>query len=436
MAKQAITTIKNWFKTSLKPTQQQFWDWLDSFRHLDTAIEITEVSGLREELDALSNPNSTFPEAPTTANTIYGRSGENEAWEEVVPLNVKADKETVLNGHTLSERNLDEALNTTYTLEKSPTQTRRRYFNDPYSSDNYQKADEFYKEVSNGSNNTYIRQLYNKITLALNGAFGFFKIELADDKATLDSKLQLLNVEEKADLVNKYLLIVDAVTGVTEKISVNNIGAGDVNYKGYYLSEAALTTAYPVGQSGWHAYVDTGVGTNVIHFAWDTTDNVWVATGSVQTIVEVPDNNNYLRTLGGWVQGVLKSTYDTFVMSTNSAISTLQTTILTKELIIVPYVSKANLTSINPTTERRIIVSISADATLSFSRALVNGESGVINILNTVALSSTITLPANSIVEGAGGSILVTTGLINSYDRVTWEYDGSKVWWTLGENYN
>lgn len=324
MAKQAITTIKNWFKTSLKPTQQQFWDWLDSFRHKDVAIEINEIPGLREELDAL-----------------------------------------------------------------------------------------------------------------------------------------------------------DAG------------GGGDTNYKGYFLSEADLIIAFPVGEPGWNAYVDV-TGEPVMHYAWDVSEAIWRSTGSVQTITEVPYNNNYLRTLGGWVEGVLKSTYDAFVTATNSAISTintklnkypstatngkflkgngtdyvegdvgwldvqnkpttfapsahthpisditnLQSTLDAKELIIVPYISKANLIAIDPTTERRILVSISANATLSFSRALINGESGVINITNTVATSSTITLPANSIVEGAGGAILVTTGILNSRDRVTWEYDGIKIWWTYGENYN
>jgi hypothetical protein len=52
MAKQSINTIKQWFKTSLKPTQQQFWDWLDSFRHKDDKVQPDEVDGLQNLLDA------------------------------------------------------------------------------------------------------------------------------------------------------------------------------------------------------------------------------------------------------------------------------------------------------------------------------------------------------------------------------------------------
>lgn len=52
MAKQPINTIKNWFKTGLKPTQQQFWDWLDSYRHKDDKVASADVDGLQDLLDA------------------------------------------------------------------------------------------------------------------------------------------------------------------------------------------------------------------------------------------------------------------------------------------------------------------------------------------------------------------------------------------------
>jgi streptogramin lyase len=50
MAKQTINTIKQWFRTSLKPTQQQFWDWLDSFRHKDDKIPAADIEGIDELL--------------------------------------------------------------------------------------------------------------------------------------------------------------------------------------------------------------------------------------------------------------------------------------------------------------------------------------------------------------------------------------------------
>jgi hypothetical protein len=50
MPVQLLSTIKNWFKTGLKPTQEQFSDTWDSFRHKNDPIEITDVDGLNDVL--------------------------------------------------------------------------------------------------------------------------------------------------------------------------------------------------------------------------------------------------------------------------------------------------------------------------------------------------------------------------------------------------
>lgn len=52
MAKQTLNTLKNWFRTGLKPTQTQFWDWIDSFFHKDDNIPSSQVEGLQGLLDA------------------------------------------------------------------------------------------------------------------------------------------------------------------------------------------------------------------------------------------------------------------------------------------------------------------------------------------------------------------------------------------------
>lgn len=38
MAIRPINTLKGWYVTAAKPIQQQFWDWIDSFRHRDEKI--------------------------------------------------------------------------------------------------------------------------------------------------------------------------------------------------------------------------------------------------------------------------------------------------------------------------------------------------------------------------------------------------------------
>lgn len=51
MAIQTRSSIKNWFKTTLKPTQQQFWDWLDSFWHKQDEIPIASIKDLETTLN-------------------------------------------------------------------------------------------------------------------------------------------------------------------------------------------------------------------------------------------------------------------------------------------------------------------------------------------------------------------------------------------------
>jgi hypothetical protein len=53
MAIKNRNTLKTWFETGDYPTQQQFWDWLDSYLHLqDDKLPIDNVEGLRALLNA------------------------------------------------------------------------------------------------------------------------------------------------------------------------------------------------------------------------------------------------------------------------------------------------------------------------------------------------------------------------------------------------
>lgn len=53
MPKVSLATLKNWFKTGLKPTQTQFWDTWDSFWHKDDLIPQTNIDGLTTALSGL-----------------------------------------------------------------------------------------------------------------------------------------------------------------------------------------------------------------------------------------------------------------------------------------------------------------------------------------------------------------------------------------------
>lgn len=71
MAIQALNTIKKWFQTGLKPSQNQFWDTWDSFRHKLEKVPLEDVEELesilnakaeKSELDEHKNDNTAHSE--------------------------------------------------------------------------------------------------------------------------------------------------------------------------------------------------------------------------------------------------------------------------------------------------------------------------------------------------------------------------------------
>jgi hypothetical protein len=84
MAIQTLNTIKNWFKTTLKPSQQQFWDTWDSFRHKLDKVPVKDVEGIDELLntkadktalnDHIADINAHAPQVNTDWNSESGFS--------------------------------------------------------------------------------------------------------------------------------------------------------------------------------------------------------------------------------------------------------------------------------------------------------------------------------------------------------------------------
>ncbi|QGK72798.1 hypothetical protein [Flavobacterium sp. SLB02] len=84
MALQTLNTIKQWFKTGLKPTQTQFWDTWDSFRHKFEKVPVKDVEGIDELLlskadktildNHLADKNAHAPQINTDWNSESGFS--------------------------------------------------------------------------------------------------------------------------------------------------------------------------------------------------------------------------------------------------------------------------------------------------------------------------------------------------------------------------
>lgn len=67
------TTLKNWFLTGLKPTQAQFWEWMDSYWHKDEQIPQASILNLIAVLNAkaeLSQLNGHFSD-PNAHNELF-----------------------------------------------------------------------------------------------------------------------------------------------------------------------------------------------------------------------------------------------------------------------------------------------------------------------------------------------------------------------------
>jgi hypothetical protein len=84
MAIQTLNTIKNWFKTGFKPSQAQFWDTWDSFRHKFEKVPVKDIEGIDELLlskadkvvldNHLADKNAHAPQVNTDWNSESGFS--------------------------------------------------------------------------------------------------------------------------------------------------------------------------------------------------------------------------------------------------------------------------------------------------------------------------------------------------------------------------
>lgn len=80
MSLQPIDTLKSWFETGDYPTQQQFWDLIDSFIHKGEGISVADVDGLTELLQAKADANQlqalqTVVLLPAGATTYTAAAG-------------------------------------------------------------------------------------------------------------------------------------------------------------------------------------------------------------------------------------------------------------------------------------------------------------------------------------------------------------------------
>ncbi|TGN26760.1 hypothetical protein [Empedobacter tilapiae] len=89
------STLKNWFRSKLKPTQAQFWAWMDSYWHKGEKMPISTIDGLGEAVDGKA-PIVHYHDQYAT-NDATSLSNENvEQWKKKLDVdNLQFDDQAI-----------------------------------------------------------------------------------------------------------------------------------------------------------------------------------------------------------------------------------------------------------------------------------------------------------------------------------------------------
>ena len=89
------STLKNWFRSKLKPTQAQFWAWMDSYWHKGEKLPISTIDGLGEAVDGKA-PIVHYHDQYAT-NDATSLSNENvEQWKKKLDVdNLQFDDQAI-----------------------------------------------------------------------------------------------------------------------------------------------------------------------------------------------------------------------------------------------------------------------------------------------------------------------------------------------------
>lgn len=83
MAKTAINQLKNWFLNGMKPPQEHFWNWMDSFWHKDEQIPMNTIDGLETALSEKAETSHIHPEYAKRDATNMANE-DVDAWKQLL----------------------------------------------------------------------------------------------------------------------------------------------------------------------------------------------------------------------------------------------------------------------------------------------------------------------------------------------------------------
>ncbi|MEP6804445.1 MAG: hypothetical protein ABI892_07975 [Flavobacterium sp.] len=234
MALQTLNTIKQWFRTGLKPTQAQFWDTWDSFRHKYEKLPVKDIEGLDDVLlskadktvldNHIADKNAHAPQINTDWNsksgfsqllnkpefkTINGEAiiGTSDITVDIAPQNLQ---QTLENGANATF----EGTAFIKLLDGEPFQkvVSWDFLNDSQEAHFYSNLDTFNNTVKNGSRNTSIVQKSNELifTKTHNTEDGTFQNTFDLGTPTSSSRFTLPSKEEDG---NYTIATLDDIVG-------------------------------------------------------------------------------------------------------------------------------------------------------------------------------------------------------------------------------
>ena len=77
-------TLKNWFKTGLKPLQAHFWAWLDSYWHKDEKIPMDNIDGMDTVLE--NKAETTAVDAKANADATGLAEEQIAKWQKALGI--------------------------------------------------------------------------------------------------------------------------------------------------------------------------------------------------------------------------------------------------------------------------------------------------------------------------------------------------------------
>jgi len=255
----SLATIKNWFKTGLKPTQAQFWDVWDSFRHKSETVPYADIEGLDVVLLAQD----------VKINAI------------ALPDDVLIEGDIIIasgNATIPAEDFVWRLLQVEY--------TNALLFTDvlPTATIGYIRTDIF---VGTNLGTIYRVTGPEGIGVAIKPDAPAGTIELGS--------VDIEGLTVSTPIIVRPRVTVFSVNGMRGDVEIgildipelqetldSKLDAADYNthFKGVHLTEAALIAAYPTANAGDSAQVNQVGATDVVNYSWDAEENIWVNNGT------------------------------------------------------------------------------------------------------------------------------------------------------------